>query len=751
MCAGIAEVPSAGRPGEFLSLCDRALVSALREVRTLLDAKTFAAYLPLPGRACLGVAVALDTPCSFTLPSELDLHDMRMPTVRAFQTGELVVAEAVELRRLVRQAPAFFMHTPYPLAMVSAPLVAEGQTFGCLNVQWSRTCAPEIPVPTDDLHHLQRIADKLARRLLHLQEAGEQIEAPAIPKFLPPTSAAASGRDAADITDPPDGSVTSSTCLYQLKRLSTELAAAVQVRDVIAAAKAHVMSPFGATALMLCRAQEARLHVVGSSGFSRDEVGSVEGTLLSNSSPETETVTRVESRLSRPGGPPARAGSALALEAGDRHPLGYMPMIANGRAIGCCVLRFPADWQGRPTDEDIALAALMLGQIGQALERIYAHEVEHAFALTMQQSLLPPRLPLNPQTVFASRYLAATQGAALGGDWYDVVSLPDGGIGLAVGDVEGHNPQASGVMGHLRSALLAYASEGHQPATILERIDVLLRTLGASHYATCCCLWLDTTTGLGRLATAGHPLPLISPAPGKLKPLDVPIGPPLGLGDGHHYQEREITLEPGSVTALFTDGLLEVRALGPEEALARLGSKLTGGDRENLETLADDLISERRRQEVLDDDLALLLMRFEGVQPDQQDVARLAIQRYDLQAVAAVRHQLHDLLGRWQSESILDELELVLSEIVTNALIHGQSDVDIRMRRHVGGIRVEVQDSSPQPPVPTVIVADDAVNAEAESGRGLLIVDALAKAWGSSPAGRGKTTWIEMALSPPAP
>jgi anti-sigma regulatory factor (Ser/Thr protein kinase) len=149
--------------------------------------------------------------------------------------------------------------------------------------------------------------------------------------------------------------------------------------------------------------------------------------------------------------------------------------------------------------------------------------------------------------------------------------------------------------------------------------------------------------------------------------------------------------------------------------------------------------------------LALLLMRFEGVQPEQrQDVARMAIQRYDLQAVAAVRHRLRDLLGRWNAESILDELELVLSEIVTNALIHGQSDVDVRMRRHVGGIRVEVQDSSPQPPVPTVIVADDVMNAEAESGRGLLIVDALAKAWGSSPAGRGKTTWIEMALSPQA-
>jgi anti-sigma regulatory factor (Ser/Thr protein kinase) len=109
-----------------------------------------------------------------------------------------------------------------------------------------------------------------------------------------------------------------------------------------------------------------------------------------------------------------------------------------------------------------------------------------------------------------------------------------------------------------------------------------------------------------------------------------------------------------------------------------------------------------------------------------------------------VRRLLGDLLRRWGAEALLDEIQIVASEVVTNALVHAQSDVDIRLRRHPDRIRVEVQDSSAQPPVPAVIVTDDAVNAEAESGRGLLIVDALAEAWGSSPAGRGKTTWFEM-------
>ncbi|MGW0738041.1 ATP-binding SpoIIE family protein phosphatase [Streptomyces sp. NPDC002851] len=690
--------------------------------------------------------MAVDTPCGFTIPSELDLADMRLPTARAYETGDLVVAEATELRELTRQVPAHFLHNPFPMAVASIPLVAGGRSFGCLSVRWSRTQAP-APVAPDDLLHLRKVARELADRLQHLAETGLSMEAPSIPVFIPPTPMGQHETGSTPPADQLDRGVTSTTFLYQLRRLSTELTAAVQVRDVLTAAQTQIMAPLGASALMLCRVQDGRLRVVGSTGFSRDEVGSLDGTPLSRSTPETDTVTRVEARLHLPGNASARTDDLRTAVGPGRRPRDYLPLIANGRPIGCCILEFPAHWRRFPTDEEIALAALMLGQIGQTLERVYAHEAEHAFARTMQQSLLPPRLPLRPETVVTSRYLPATEGAAVGGDWYDVVPLPDGGIGFAIGDVEGHSAEAAGVMGHLRSAVQAYATEGHEPATTLERVDRLLRILGASQYATCCCLWLDPATGVAKVATAGHPLPLVSPAPGKLTALDVPIGPPLGLGTGHHYEQREIILEPGSVTALFTDGLLDTRVLGPDDALAGLAATLLGSGRENMEMLADHLISDRQSQKTLDDDLALLLMRYDGLRPGrQQDVARLSVQRYDLHAVASVRHHLNDLLRRWKAESLLDDLQLMLSEVVTNALIHAQSDVDIRLRRHVDGIRVEVQDSSAQPPVPGVIVGDEAMNAEAESGRGLLIVDALATAWGSSPAGRGKTTWIELTL-----
>jgi hypothetical protein len=673
-----------------------ALASALLELKDRIAATTYAAYLPVDDRPALRAAVAVDTPCGFTIPSELSLEDMRQPTARAYRTGELVVAEAAEVRELIRQVPELFLHSPFPMAVASVPLVEGGRTFGCLSVRWSRTQTRDTPVAPDDLQLLRSVAEKLAGQLRHLAETGLSMEAPTVPIFISPAPMTLPDAGSTSAADRLGRGVTGTTFLYQLRRLSTELTGAVQICDVLTAAQDQVMAPLGASALMLCLVQEGRLRVVGSSGFSRDEVGRVEGTPLLRSTPETDTVTLVEPHLPQPGDASARTGTPRADDDQGHHPRAYMPLIANGSSIGCCILEFPAPWCCPAADEETALAALMLGQIGQALERVYAQEVEHAFARTMQESLLPPSLPLTPETVVTSRYLPATEGAGVGGDWYDAIPLPDGRIGLVIGDVEGHSPQAAGVMGHLRSAVLAYATEGHEPATTLERTDRLLRVLGASRYATCCCLWLDPATGVAKVATAGHPLPLVSPAPGKLTALDVPIGPPLGLGDGHHYEQREITFEPGSITALFTDGLLDIRTLGPDDGLARLADALVSSGRENMETLADHLISDRRPQETLNDDLALLLLRYDGVRPgEQQDVARLSVQRYDLQTVASVRHYLSDLLKSWKTESLRDDLQLMLSEVVTNALVHAQSDVDIRLRRHKDGVRIEVQDSSP--------------------------------------------------------
>ncbi|MEU3980521.1 ATP-binding SpoIIE family protein phosphatase [Streptomyces sp. NPDC026672] len=734
--------PVYGSPG---SPRDLALASALLDLSGRLDASTYAAYLPVAGRSALGVAMAVDTPCAFTVPSELDVNDLRLPTARAYRNGELVVAEAAELQEICRQVPTLRLHGPFPLALASVPLIAAGRNFGCLSVRWSRTQNPDATVPPEELRDMRRVAEHLAGELLALAERHLPMDAPPIPMFIPQVPAEPPEADVTGTSGRRDWGLTATTFLFKLKRLSTELATAVHARDVLTAAQDQVMTPFGADALMLCRVQDGRLRVVGASHFSREEIGQVDGTPLSRTTPATFAVTHVRTQLT--GEVFASTATPRTVPASDDHPRAYVPLIANGRATGCCILQFPPRWRRFPADEDIALATLMLGLIGQTLERIRVSEAEHAFVRAMQRSLLPAILPLRPEVVVTSRYVPASAGVAVGGDWYDVIPLPDGRLGLCVGDVEGHSVEAAGVMGHLRSAVFAYASEGHAPATVLERVDGLLHVLGASRYASCCCLWLDPSTGVAQIATAGHPPPLLSPARGEAATVDVPVGPPLGLGRGHRHEQREITLAPGSVLALFTDGLLQIRALGPDGAFARLADGLAGGDRENMDVLADGLIGDRRLHETLDDDLALRLMRYDGARAGgRRDVARLPIQRDDLKAVASARGCLRELLTRWDAEAILDDLQLILSEVVTNALIHAHSDVEVRMRRHAGGVRLEVQDKSSQPPVPTVILTDESMNAEAESGRGLVIVDALATAWGSSPVGRGKTTWIEMAL-----
>ncbi|MEV0186245.1 SpoIIE family protein phosphatase [Streptomyces sp. NPDC050625] len=739
------EAVAAGRPSAARSPRDAVLASALLELKQRLDGMTYAAYFPSADHTALGVAMALDTPCSFTLPTEMKLADLRQPTVRAYRTGEMVVAHSDEHRSLIRQIPALFLHAPFPMVVASVPLSAGGRTFGCLNVRWSRSRTTDKSLDPSDVQTVQRIARKLAEQLLELAEAGHSIDAPPIPKFIRPTITHTI--DQAPPSQDEDTVVSGTTFLFQLKRLSTRLAGAVEVRDVLATAQTYVMEPLGAEALMLCRIREERLSVVGSVRFSRDEVDRVEGMPLAHSTPETESITRVEAGLHELAEGPDGTGVGRATPHSDQGRKAYIPLIASGRPIGCCVMKFPPSGYHLPADEEIALAALMLGQIGQTLERVYAHEVERVVARSIQQDLLPRILPLRPEAAVTSRYVPTTEGASVGGDWYDAIPLPDGGIGLVIGDVEGHNVQAATMMGHLRSAVLAYATEGHEPAAVLERIDALLQLLGAARYATCCCLWFDPVTGVAKVATAGHPLPLISPAPGQLKEVAVPVGPPLGLGRTHRYEQRTFTLLTGCVTALFTDGLLDTRTLDPDEAVARIAAMLAGGDRQNLDMIADQLLNDRLTGATLDDDVALLLMRYDGRRSDEeQDVARLSVQRQDLKAVASVRHELEGLLARWKLEPLLDDMQIVLSEAVTNGLVHAQSDVDIRLRRHGRGIRVEVQDNSPQPPVPRVIVSDDAMNAEAESGRGLLIVDALAAAWGSTPAGWGKTIWMELEM-----
>jgi anti-sigma regulatory factor (Ser/Thr protein kinase) len=310
---------------------------------------------------------------------------------------------------------------------------------------------------------------------------------------------------------------------------------------------------------------------------------------------------------------------------------------------------------------------------------------------------------------------------------------------MIIGDVEGHNPAAAAVMGQLGTAVRAYADEGQGPGEVLERANHLLISLDTGLFATCCCVWLDPDTGVAQLASAGHPLPLIHTADGTVPPpADLDIGLPLGIDPDARYTAAESTLNPGTMLACFTDGLINSGSQLDAEEL----TTVLAGDAD-IESLGDRIMTGlARRHAARADDAALLLVRYEGPSSEaRRAVRQLTIHRRDLRGTQRTRKLIREWLDDWELSGMADEEELLVSEVVTNGLVHGDSDVHVVVRRYPDRVRVEVRDSDPHRARAVTMPRQED---EAEGGRGLMIVSALASAWGNSPSGRGKTVWFEL-------
>ncbi|MFI6080224.1 SpoIIE family protein phosphatase [Streptomyces sp. NPDC051217] len=656
--------------------------------------------------------------------------DGRFATAVAYRTGEPVIWDEEHLRTLTQSEPVLMQYAPYAMIVVSVPLRTDRRRFGAVTLRW----APPEDVPPESMDFLVGAADRLAVELERAAGDGAAMESPLVPAFIPESPGA--------------GSSGSTAVLYRFQRLATELSAAKSPRDIVAAAQAQVVRPCGGRAMALCLAERGRLRVVGAAGFSKADLRRVDGVLLTPGTPEADATVNPQLMVFATGKELRAEYPGLDRYHDDTMAWLFLPLIADGRVVGCCVLSI--DRPRGLRDEELAVLTMMLGQVGRSLQRARAHELEHMIARSMQHGLLPRTLPHLPEIVSTARYLPATGGAEVGGDWYDVISLPgQGGIGLVIGDVEGHSLEACGTMAQLRSGVRAYATEGHDPATVLNRSNRLLAELDPDHFATCCCLWLDLETGTATLASAGHPAPAISDAQGRANTPHLPVGPPLGVNPETVYLQTETTLAPGSLLALFTDGLLDLSHPDIDAGVERLHRTLADGRGQDLELLANRLVGGACPEARRDDDMALLLVRYDGAREGpQRRVARVFVQRRDLQHVRRLRHFLQGLLPGWGLAALLDNLELLITEAVTNALIHADTEVDVRLRGYPDHLRVEVRDSDPRPPL---LVANlgpgEAGDAEAESGRGMLIIDALASSWGSSPAGRGKTTWFELGVA----
>jgi serine phosphatase RsbU (regulator of sigma subunit) len=442
----------------------------------------------------------------------------------------------------------------------------------------------------------------------------------------------------------------------------------------------------------------------------------------------------------------------LQVASSRRSSWAFLPLVASGRPIGVCLVSFDDD---RALDgEDRTLLSTLGGMVAQSLARARLHDAEHELAAGLQRVLLPRRIPPLQGFTAAVRYLPAGTGLQIGGDWYDVVPLPGGHVGLVIGDVQGHDVHAAGVMGQLRIALRAYAAEGHPPAAVMARASRFLADLDTGHFATCLYAEVNVDYGAVYAVRAGHLDPLVRRADGSSAVQPVAGGLPLGIDPENSYPVTRFTLDPGDLLVLCTDGLVETRSVDLDQGMERL-RQLIGGRQPNgpaqLEALADRIEEAAADSHERDDDIALLLLRWDGPAEARPRQLRRRIPQADLRQIAEVRGELRDAVRRWGVGDLADTVELLSSELVSNALVHTDRDALLTARLYQEGgaegsagpaplnrLRVEVDDESdlwPKRRTP---------GEQASSGRGLMLVEALADAWGVDPRGTGKRMWFEL-------
>jgi serine phosphatase RsbU (regulator of sigma subunit)/anti-sigma regulatory factor (Ser/Thr protein kinase) len=363
---------------------------------------------------------------------------------------------------------------------------------------------------------------------------------------------------------------------------------------------------------------------------------------------------------------------------------------------------------------------------------------EHATALTLQRSMLPTGLSAPSSVEVKHRYLPGSKLVEVGGDWYESIRLPGARVALVVGDVAGHGVRAAVTMGRLRTAIQTLAMLELPPAESLQQLDELMHTLGERepHFATCAYAVYDAVTGECELAVAGHLPPLMVYPDGRSELLTVTPSPPLGIGDGLVETQR-FTVEDGSLFVLYTDGLVESRDRDISDGLDRLlGAFGQDAYKAPLEDLCkaslDGVYSDAQR-----DDIAVLIARLRRIPEDQRICWTL---EPEFPSVREARVLVREPLRRWGLEDLVPVTELLVSELVTNAIKYANGEILLRLVLETDRLVCEVHDSSPA--LPRVLQVDR----DAENGRGLHVVSQLAARWGARRTHSGKVVWCEQTV-----
>ncbi|WSQ07167.1 SpoIIE family protein phosphatase [Streptomyces sp. NBC_01231] len=493
-----------------------------------------------------------------------------------------------------------------------------------------------------------------------------------------------------------------------------------------------------------------RLHRTAMSGIRKDAplypVG--EQIRLVESSPQARSLgsgqAAVEPRLSEAPGWRAQdhERSAQVVEYGI-HSLITVPLRAGSLVLG--VASFWRSEKPQPFDtEELALAEELVARAAVSIDNARRYTREHSMAVTLQRSLLPRTLPEQNALEIAYRYLPAQAG--VGGDWFDVLPLSGARVALVVGDVVGHGLHAAATMGRLRTAVHNFSALDLPPEELLSLLDELVSRIDQDEMeegdtsapvtgATCLYAVYDPVSRLCTVARAGHPPPAVIHPDGSVEFPDVPAGPPLGLG-GLPFETVDLELAEGSRLVLYTDGLVEDREHDIDEGLDMLRDALERAGQSPEDTCRGVLDS--RLPAKPSDDIALLVARTRALAADRIAEWRVPA---DPAAVSEVRASVSRQLTRWDLDELTFSTELILSELVTNAIRYGVDPIHVRVL-YDRTLICEVFDSSNTSPHLRYAAMTD------EGGRGLFLVAQLTERWGTRYTPEGKVIWAEQNLPP---
>ncbi|MFK4149931.1 SpoIIE family protein phosphatase [Streptomyces sp. NPDC004065] len=436
---------------------------------------------------------------------------------------------------------------------------------------------------------------------------------------------------------------------------------------------------------------------------------------------------------------PGRAGAIVDY---GIHSLITAPIQARGVVLG--VANFWRTKEHGPFDEEeLSLAEELVARAAVSIDNARRYTREHALAVTLQRSLLPRALPEQSAVDVGHRYLPAHSGVS--GDWFDVIPLPGGRVALVVGDVVGHGLHAAATMGRLRTAVHNFSTLDLPPDELLSHLDDLVGRIDQDEActevaaavvgATCLYAVYDPVTRRCAMARAGHLAPALISPDGSVTYPDLPPGPPLGLG-GMPFLTAEMELEEGTQLVLYTDGLVEDRARDLDVGLELLRQTLAGHPErppeQSCQAVLDTMLPARPK-----DDVALLIARTRALPPDR--IADWDVPA-DPAAVAGMRLAASRKLDEWGLSGLDFSLELVLSELVTNAIRYGSAPIHVRLIRDRTLI-CEVADGSSTSPHLRYAATTE------EGGRGLFLVAQMTERWGTRYTPQGKVIWAELALT----